>query len=194
MAGATAEDLRRLLRRDEFTADETATAELLLDLALGVIEEETGQPLVSSTDTITLDGPSADDHPHQVGTGTTKLVLPRWPVTAVTSVTLTEDDELLDEGKDADYTWSASGVLTRCGGWWPSHDQAVDVTYTAGFLALPTGVKRMQLRLAMAGWSNPENLASESLGDHSRSYAAEMLGMELTPAERRTLAAYKART
>ncbi|WKV74226.1 hypothetical protein AW27_023580 [Streptomyces sp. PCS3-D2] len=193
MAGATAADLRAWLRLPEaFTDDETATAELLLGLARGVIEEEAGQLLESSTDTVVLDGPTVDSSPYQSAARSPRLVLPRWPVTAVHTVT--EDGEELTHGPAADYTWSASGILTRRGACWPSGDQVVEVTYTAGFLVMPTGLKRIELRLAAAGWTNPELLASESLGDHSRSFAAELLGMELTKAELRTIAAYRART
>lgn len=193
MAGATAAELRAWLRLQEaFTDDETATAELLLDLAQGVIEEEAGQALESSTDTVVLDGPTEDTSPYQTAVRSARLVLPRWPVTAVHTVT--EDGEELTHGTDADYTWSASGILTRRGACWPSGDRAVEVTYTAGFLVMPTGLKRINLRLAAAGWSNPELLASESLGDHSRSFATELLGMELTKADIRAIAAYRART
>lgn len=108
--------------------------------------------------------------------------------------TVTEDGEVLVHGRDRDYTWSAAGILTRCGACWPAHDQAVEVTYTAGFLIIPSALKRIELRLAAAGWSNPELLASESLGDHSRSYATEVLGMELTKADLRAISAYRART
>jgi hypothetical protein len=195
MADATAEQLRLLLRHpDAFTEDETAAAELLLELAQGVIEDETGQALESFTDTVVLDGPTEDDHEYQAGTGSRKLLLPRWPVTAVISVTLTEDDEVLAHGNSRDYTWSAAGILTRRGAFWPSHDRAVEVVYTAGHTPVPAGVRRIQLRLAAAGWANPEFLAAETLGDHSRSFSAEGLGMELTDADRRTLGSYRART
>ncbi|MGW4030751.1 hypothetical protein ACWEFL_15765 [Streptomyces sp. NPDC004838] len=192
MAIATTEELRRLLRHPEpFTEDETATAALLLELALGAIEEEAGQALESATDTVVLDGPSRSDGAYQSGTGTDRLILPRWPVTAVTSVEV--DGEALVHGHTEDYTWSAAGVLTRVGGHWPSHDRAIEVVYTAGFTKLPTGLKRIGLRLAVGAWANPELLASETLGDHSRSFTAEALGMELTEADKRTVGAYQAR-
>ncbi|MEW2631790.1 hypothetical protein AB0903_09055 [Streptomyces sp. NPDC048389] len=194
MAYASSEDLRRLLREESFTAEQTATAELLLELAQGVIEEEAGQALESSEDTVILDGPAEDDSQYQAGTGTRKLILPRWPVTAVASVTIAEDDELLVFGKDEDYTWSASGILHRRGAFWPSHQRAIEVVYTAGFTTVPPSLKRMALRLAMVGWSNPEFLSAETLGDHSRSFSAESLGMELTKADKSTLGNYRART
>ncbi|MFC8276256.1 hypothetical protein ACFUJR_27745 [Streptomyces sp. NPDC057271] len=194
MAYAIPDELRRLLRMESFTEEETATAELLIELAQGVIEDETGQPLEQSTDTVILDGPTEDDARYSGGTGSRKLILPRWPVTAVESVTLTEDGEELVFGKDADYTWSAAGILHRRGAEWPTHDRAVEVVYTPGYAPVPAGPKRICLRLAAAGWSNPEQLSSETLGDHSRAWAAEALGMSLTPADVRTLGTYRART
>lgn len=192
MAYASPEQLRLLMRLEPFTEDETAGAELLLELAQGAIDDETGQSLESAEETVILDGPTDGDSQYQAGTGTRKLILPRWPVTAVESVTLTEDDEVLVHGSD--YTWSAAGILTRVGAYWPCHDRAIEVVDTAGFTLIPAGVKRIALRLAAAGWSNPEFLASETLGDHARSFSAEGLGMELTAADKRTLGAYRART
>ncbi|MBB4987491.1 hypothetical protein [Streptomyces nymphaeiformis] len=194
MAYANPDELRRLLRIESFTEEESATAELLIDLAQGVIEDETGQALEQSQDTVILDGPTADDPRHHPATGSRKLILPRWPVTAVASVKLVDEDQELVFGKDRDYTWSAAGILHRRGAEWPSHDRAVEVVYTPGYAPVPAGPKRICLRLAAAGWSNPEFLSAETLGDHSRSFSAEALGMELTTADRRTLGAYRART
>ena len=180
---ATTDQLRVWLRLAAWADGQEEQADLLLDLAGGVIEEETGQSLEESTDTLLLDSD-----------GGSKLVLPRWPVTAVQSVTLVDDDQDLTFGRDADYTWSAAGVLTRVGGCWPCGDQAVSAVVTAGFSVIPKGITRIELRLASAAWNNPANLASESLGDLSRSWSAEDVGMTLSEADRRQLAAYKART
>jgi len=197
MPYATAENLRLLLRQPSFSEDDIATAELLIELAQGVIDEETGQALELSEDTVTLDGPTRDDSRYQGHTASRHLILPRWPVTAVTAVTLTDDTgdgETLTFGKDADYTWSRDGTLHRRGGDWPTHDRAIEVTYTAGYAPVPAGVKRLTLRLAAGGWSNFERLTSESLGDHSKAWAADALGIELTPADAKQLGLYRART
>ncbi|MEU6952074.1 hypothetical protein [Streptomyces sp. NPDC045714] len=197
MPYATAENLRLLLRQPSFSDDDTATAELLIELAEGVIDEETGQHLEAAEDTVTLDGPVIEDSRYQGTTGSRKLLLPRWPVTAVASVTLTsdtDDGEDLTFGKEQDYTWSRSGILHRRGTEWPTHDRAIEVTYTAGYATVPAGIKRLTLRLAAGGWSNFERLTSESLGDHSKAWAADALGIELTPADRSSLGLYRART
>lgn len=199
MAAATANELRLFLRHPAaFTADETEQAELLISLAEGEIEDVTGQSLELSTDTVVLDSPTRQDPwPHAPGTGSHKLILPRWPVTAVASVTILnddEDDEVLVFGKDHDYTWSADGTLTRVNSWWPTWDQSVQVVYTAGHSPYPVGAKRIVLRMAAAAWGNPMLLASESLGDHSRSFSAEALGMSLSDKDRKLLGLYRART
>jgi len=186
---ANADQLRLMLGLPALAAEQAERAELLLDLALGVIEGEAGQPLESSTDTVLLDGPDADCDQ----LGDRRLVLPRWPVTAVDSVTLTDGDEVLEHAAEQGYTWSAAGVLTRRSGW-PSGDQAVQVVYTAGFTELPKGLERIRLRLAVQAWGNPEGLTAESLGDHSRSFNAEALGMELSSKDVRAIGPYRART
>ncbi|MEU0584582.1 hypothetical protein [Streptomyces sp. NPDC006132] len=199
MAYATAEQLRLLVRHPgPFTDEETAQAELLIELAEGAVDDEIGQSLEESTDTVVLDGPAGPDRwPDTPGTGSRKLILPRWPVTAVESVTLLHDDgpdEVLTHGEDQDYTWSASGILTRVNGWWPTGDRAVEAVVTAGYNPIPKGVRRIVLRMAAAAWGNPLLLTSESLGDHSRSFAAELLGMMLSDTDKRALGAYRART
>jgi hypothetical protein len=199
VASATANELRLFLRHlGAFTDDETAQADLLIDLAEGEVEDVTGQSLELSTDTVILDAPTRQDPwPQVAGTGSHKLLLPRWPVTSVTSVTIlndTEADEELTYGADHDYTWSASGTLTRVNGWWPTWDRGVQVVYTAGHSPYPVGAKRIVLRMAAAAWGNPMLLASESLGDHSRSFSAEALGMSMSDKDRKLLGLYRART
>lgn len=204
MAYATDEELRLFMRHPAaFTADETAQANLALDLASGAIDDETGQGdgepdgLLTREDDRILDGPTRADRWHTPpGLGSRELVLPRWPVTAVASVTLLHDDredEVLSEGTDADYVWSASGILTRIGAWWPHHPRLIQVVYTAGYASITAGVKRIALRLAAEEWDNPGALKSEQLGDHSRSWGG-IEGAVLSPADLRILGAYRART
>ncbi|MEU9972344.1 hypothetical protein [Streptomyces sp. NPDC051014] len=188
MPYATADQFRMFIRHsDPFTQEETAQAEFFIDLAGACIEEATGQPLEQSTDTVLLDG-----------TGASKLVLPRWPVTAVSAVTILNDDaddEPLTEGADHDYTWSAAGNLTRRNGCWPEGDRNISAEVTAGFTTIPPSLTRVALRLCVAPWANPNNLASETLGDLSRSYnTATDIGMELSSSDRKLVTAYKART
>ncbi|MCI0687125.1 MAG: hypothetical protein L0Y54_07820 [Sporichthyaceae bacterium] len=164
--------------RTTFDAEETVTAQQLLDDATADIETEAGQPLQQSIDTVTMDG-----------SGTHKLVLPRWPVTAVTSVKVTEDDgEVKTLVFDDDYTWSASGILTRKTALWPCGDRSVEAVVTAGYAVISTDLKRICRRLAVAAWENPAGADSEDLGD--RRVRWHTAGAELSESEKRTIARY----
>ena len=166
----------------EFDDDaETARAQQLLDDATGTIVDELGQDLAEVETTSVLDG-----------TGTARLILPRHPVTAVTSVAVTDVDgaaTVLTE--DTDYTWSASGVLTRRGAVWPCHDRAVTVMYTAGYADIPAAAQRICRRLAAAAWPNPAGAETQDIGD-SR-YRWFVPGGELTTGEMRQLDPYRCR-
>lgn len=185
MAYATAAELAVLMGRGDtpFTPAETARADLLLALATGVIDAELGQSLVLGPSTAELDG-----------TGTHVLLLPRWPVTALTSVTVIDDlgeaPETLVE--DDDFRWSAYGKLRRIGCRWPCIERAVEVAYTAGWDPIPDDVRSICLRLAQAGWANPIGLESERLGDWSAKWSTP--GMNLTTNELASLGFYRART
>ncbi|GGM14258.1 phage head-tail connector protein [Micromonospora yangpuensis] len=178
---ATLTELRNRLRIGPEDESEDALNELLED-ASQVIDDEVGQPLVRSTDTVTLDG-----------TGGEALLLPRWPVHAVDDVVLVDEDGqehvLVYRG---DYTWSASGVLTRRphGRLWPCHDRAVRATYTAGYELedIARRVRRICLRLAAAGRRNPAGADSEDIGDTRVRWNTP--GMLLTTGERELLARY----
>lgn len=197
MAYATADELRLLLGMDTLTSEQTTRAELVLDLATGEVEDEVGQSLEEAEDTVVLDGPTLSTRWHEPpGTGSRDLVLPRWPVTAVSSVTILHDDqpaETLSEGTDADYTWSADGIVTRVNAWWPTWDRSVEVTYTAGYDPVPAAARRIVLRVAATGWDNPRLLRSESIGDYSRGWGSGAVGLALTEADRRLLGRYRAR-
>lgn len=164
-----------------FDTAQTARAQQLLDDATTEIRDKLAQPIESSTDTVTLDG-----------SGTSKLLLPRWPVTAVTSVT-----EIDTAGVETvlvyrtGYTWSDKGILTRVGGRWPCHDRSVRVVCTAGHTVVPANLARICRRLAAAGWDNPAGADQEQLGD--RSVRWNTPGMQLTTAELDTIAGYGVR-
>lgn len=164
-----------------FTSEQEIRAQLLLEDASEVINEELGlapgTSLHSAAEEVLLDG-----------TGTPKLVLPRWPVTAVESVV---EIDLLEQETElthlVDYTWSASGVLTRFGRW-PALDRSVRVNHTAGLDPIPGEIERICRRVASAGWQNPMGLDYEQLG--SRAVKWNTPGMQLTSRERDTLAKY----
>jgi hypothetical protein len=179
-AFATPEDLRLLLRLP--TIDEAA-ATLLLDLATSAVLAEIRQDVVQVVnDVVTLDG-----------TGTTTLLLPQIPVTAVESVT----ERGLPLAVDADYTWSGAGVLTRLCGRWPTRPRSVQVVYTHGYPdgELPGILRTVTVQAAARVWVNPRQMTSESIGDWSGSFGAAGTGpgrIDLTDWEKGLLAQLKA--
>ncbi|MEV0586327.1 hypothetical protein [Nonomuraea sp. NPDC050310] len=184
MPYATPEQLAVLMGRGDvpFTAAEQARAELVLTLASGVIDGETGQPLDLATTTVELDG-----------NGTQLLLLPRWPVTAVTDVSVVDDIDQApaDLVENVDYRWSRHGRLRRLRCRWPCIERAITATVTAGWDPIPDEVRAICLRLAQAGWDNAAGLESERLGDWSVKYAVP--GMNPTTSERSALGLYRAR-
>lgn len=187
MAYATVAQFATLLGTTEagLSAEQRARAELLLDLAAGVIDDELGQSLIQEETTVELDG-----------TGTDVLLLPRWPVTAMASVTVIDDldEDPVEVVEDVDFRWSRDGRLRRLCRCWPCVERAVTVTYTAGYPdeEIPAGIQSITLRLARQGWENPGGKESERLGDWNAKWArAEMLP---TTAEKAKIGLYRART
>lgn len=183
MTIATPSELARWMGHPGFSDAELARAELLLELAEAVIEgpEAAGQSLAESVDTVLLDG-----------TGTPRLLLPRWPVSAVTSVEVDDGSTVTTLVVNDDYTWSEAGILRRRGAVWPCRDRCIEAVYTAGYDPVPVSVKRIQMRLAATTWDNPIGADSEQLGD--RNVKWHVPGMELTKSEQRTLAAFGSRS
>lgn len=178
MALASPTELARWLRVDDFAAgsDDEARATLLLESATGDIDTEAGQRIEESTTTTEV-----------VGAGTAVLVLPRWPVSSVTSVTVESETLTADE----DYrVRGGTGLLIREGDVW-ARGEPVEVTFTAGYSSAPHALRGVCLALAGRAWRNPVGLTSESLGDWSGSWRVP--GMSMTAAERRVVAAYAAR-
>lgn len=185
------DDLRTWLRvTDTWDSDTQAQAQQVLDLAIGRVEDEVGQSLPQATETVTLDG-----------TGTKQLVLPRWPVTAVSSVTV--DGDTLDF--DDDWRWSRTGVLWRIDDWWPEENEPrhIDVEFTAGWNPVPGDVRAVILRMAGSAWHRPipgdqseAGLTQETVGSWSRSWARprDLIAMlSFSPDEYRILSRYRSR-
>lgn len=172
---ATAEDLRRFLRR---TTIDTDAANLVLNLAGQAIRAELGQQLDHVTGDTYVCGP---------GEGRV-LLLPELPVTAVTSVA--EYGQQLVEGDD--YEWSHAGTLTRLGGAWPAAARSVVVTYDHGHPEPPPVLRAVCVQVAARVFVNPQATTSLSIGDYARSWssttgAGRTGHLELTDYERRLL-------
>lgn len=174
MIWPTTNDLRVFLGAEFSDPDEESRAQLLLDLAVGAVEGEAGQPLESGEVTSTVDG-----------TGTGVLVLPRWPVTAVATVTV--DDTAVDG-----FTFSTDGRLRRTGDIWTSGHANIEVAYTAGFTTVSRDLWKVVLEAAAAAWGTPPNVTQETLGDHSVSYGRAHV--QLNEEQARVARRYQANT
>lgn len=162
MAYATEDDLEEWVGH----AVDTARATLLLDLASAAVSDAAGHDLDEASATETIDG-----------SGAPELLLPRWPVTAVSTVV--EDGDTLTF--DDDYRWSYAGVLERTNGCWTGKKRAVDVTYTAGYSSVPDGIKGLTLQVAGRILINPQ------LVRYAEGAGLPDGGIELTAGETRQL-------
>lgn len=176
MSYATPAELSTWLGSGSFTTEETERAQLILDAVTGLIDNYAGQPLGESTQTDTLDG-----------TGPHPLMLPRYPVTAVTSVTV--DGAALTEGDE--YEWYPSGLLYRLAGSWPLERKSVTVDYTAGFGPISDDIKGLTLALASQAWSTSPGKKQESIGDYSYTLAGGTGGLQLSTFDRRVIDKYR---
>jgi hypothetical protein len=155
-AFAVAADLASYLQTT-FTAGQTATATLLLDLASADIRNYTRQTISRVTDdTVLLRAP-----------GVRELTLPERPVVSVATVKLGTvtvapaaylliGDELV---------WVAStlsiGNLAEGGAGWGS--ALVEVTYTHGYATTPDDIKGVCLAVAARGFVNPQGATQQDV-------------------------------
>lgn len=170
---ATPEELASILQSDL----DASTANLLLDMATGIVQSACGELLIETTVTELVD----------ITQQTRWLSLSNKPVTAVATVEL--DGTALVEGTD----WALRlQKLWRSAGWMQTWDppSQVEVTYTYGY---PTGSQYLQLArsvtlsLAQAGYGNPGQVSSEAIDDYRVSYADALARMELTEPMRMAL-------
>jgi len=185
---ATVADVEDLLGRS-LTADNDRI-ERLITRAEGILSGEfPGLTFGEASGTVELEG-DGDDY----------LVLPYFPVTAVSSVSIAGVE--LDPD---DYTFDTLGRLRRrAAGLLNLHDAAVDGTRRAwpdggtiivvawdyGFAAstVPTVINAVVAELVAARVTNPEHIVQESMGDRSHTYANTAgAGDDLTDGQRRRL-------
>ena len=170
MAFATPADLGLLLDQTIGASDPRAL--LLLDLASTAIRAALTLTIDEvSDDTITLDGNEQQT-----------IILPEYPVTAITSVTL--DGTLLVE--DEDYAWTSNGILRRLGvnRTWGTLARSIAVVYTHGYATslIPAAVRNVCLQAAARAWSNPEGYGQETIGRYSVTYSGGSARSGGTPA------------
>jgi hypothetical protein len=157
---ATVADLEVRLGR-VLDGDETARAEALLDGASARVRASTGQQFAAATDTARL----------RVRNGVVRL--PQRPATAVTAV---EDVA----GNSLDFTWHAGqtftlGTTDRFDLEPLTGDRWVDVTYTAGYAAIPDDVIEVVCQMVLRTFgvaAEASGYDSESIGSYSYSVGA----------------------
>jgi hypothetical protein len=143
MSIATQTDIEGLLQfAFDITPEPKATA--AIEAAQRVVEAEVGMSFDHQTGIVTT----------LTATGQTNLVLPRWPVSAIT--TLVWDGTTLVDGTD--FEWAKDGSLQLAGGgpWW-SDPKGVVVTYAAGWAdadAAPGALRQLVARVATRIWQS----------------------------------------
>jgi hypothetical protein len=189
-AFATSDDLETLMGTT-FTTDQTAQADLLLDLASTAIRSYCRQ-------TIDL---VADDDVKLEGTWKAELVLPERPVVSVSSVKINgipvadgswfwDDHQVVRRGSRV---FSVNGPDLPGGldfwAWsWGGPAWTVEVTYTHGFSDVPNDIRMVCLTAAQRTLSTPVDVRQETIGHYSVSYARSTgKGVILTDDERAVL-------
>lgn len=168
---ATPAELNAVLQ----TTVDTTTANLLLELATGIVQAACGQLLIETDVT----GELVD-----ITCQTYWLELANKPVTSVATVEL-------DGTAVTDWTLRKQ-KLFRPGGWLLSLSppSQAEVSYTYGY---PTGSQYLQLArsvtlsLAQAGYGNPGQVKGEAIDDYKVTYAEALARMELTEPMRMAL-------
>ena len=143
MSIATQADIEALLQF-AFDLDPEPKATAAIEAAQRVVEAEVGMPFDHKAGIVTT----------LTATGQTNLVLPRWPVSAIT--TLVWDGTTLVDGTD--YVWAKDGTLQLAAGvpWW-SDPNGVVVTYAAGWAdadAAPSALRQLVARVATRIWQS----------------------------------------
>lgn len=187
MAYAAPADLASYL---QVPSVDTASATLILDMVSSQIDYYIGRTLGQVVETgVLLDGPAQ---------GSAQLVLPGFPVSAISSLEVAETDgtwTLLTEGSD--YHWSTSGVVDRIFSAfdpndpvqpaWPTWPQSIRISYTHDDPSVSTAIKGVCLAAASRLYLNPAGLQSEQIGGMSLRYSAKGGGVEFSVLEQRTL-------
>lgn len=166
----TPEELASALQSDL----DASTANLLIEMATGIVQAACGQLLVETEVSELVDITTPDYW----------LELSNKPIRSVDTVEL--DGTVITD-------WSLrKQKLWRAGGWLLSYSppSQAEVTYTYGY---PAGSQYLQLArlialsLAQAGYGNPGQVQSEAIDDYRVSYADALARMELTEPMRMAL-------
>lgn len=135
-----------------------------------------------------------DDEVTLDGNGRESLLLPVWPVTAVTSVEL--DGEALVDGTD--YSWSEAGMLRRLGCLcWPDRLRCLDVVYSHGFGSaldsVPQDIQEAVIDQARTMFTVVPGVQSRAVGGQSVTFGATA-AVGVSDQWSKAVARYKVRT
>lgn len=205
MAYANSDDLASFMQQSL----DTGAASLTLQMVADAMDEQMGaDPDNYSVGSVTVDGVTYTGAALEQSftslvldgsaQGSSILLLPRYPVTAVTDV---QAQDTLGTWTDLvyqrDYVWSRAGVLTRIRAGvpsavgpaqypgpplssieymrmepiWPSFPQGVMATFTAGNAAVPSALRDVNLAAGARVYANPTGVVGESIGGYSVRYS-----------------------
>lgn len=155
---ASVEDLEAYLGVTFNEAEESAQAQAMLDQATGeMVSYMGGQTIVEATDT----GIKLDPNNNLI------VVLPQFPVTAVTAVAV--DGTTLTVADDVD--WYASGIMKRRNdASWGWKRQSVVVTYKHGYATIPPDLMGVCRARAARLLDNPTAVSNEAADTYSGNY------------------------
>lgn len=109
-------------------------------------------------DTITLDG-------H----GTSSILLPAEPVTAIAGLSL-DGVELVD---GTDYEWSQDGYVRRLNYLWPNRLRCIEVTYSHGYADIPPDIAEAIVDQARAQYVVRPGVQTVQVGGQSVGFGAQ---------------------
>ena len=168
---ATRSALKLYLGIDSSDSDHHDLLDALIAYASERIESHCRRAFASAAVTEYLDGP-----------GTSRLVLARRPVTALTGV---YEDSGRTFGEDAAIDpddlalYPETGVVERVGAVFPRGTRNIKVAYTGGYATVPDDVALACVKLAAAWYaharSGADGVLRETLGDYSAEYSASAL-------------------
>ena len=103
------------------------------------------------------------------GTLEREIVLPSWPVVAVTTVKV--DGVTVPA---AEYTRVGRSLWRNSG--WGEPGEIVEVTYTHGYSPIPDDIRMATVKLAVRTLQNPQGIRQEGIGSYSVTYGGEDVG------------------
>jgi len=168
---ATRASLKLYLGIDASDTSQDDLLDALIDYASERIESHCGRKFASEALTEYLDG-----------TGTSRLVLSRRPVTALTGV-YEDPDRVFGADTEIDSAdlvlHPEKGIVDRPGGVFARGRRNLKIVYTAGYADIPDDVALACVKLAAAWYAHAragaDGISREKLGDYEALHAAEAL-------------------